>query len=196
MKAKIFNSIVNPDALEKWFAALVAVIKSGKVMLGIGGLNRAWAVCKSENPRLYDAAFGSVKSAESAGELDEGDAHAALNTVGEIANRIKEISGRDFRFGWNFVRDELPDIFNRQFSAQQQVSNQQGQARDARAVQKKAALEFERLTNKEIFAMGISRSHAMTRVMNREHTLYDLATEKISPAEAFEQEPALRNRLK
>lgn len=91
-------------ALEKWFRAVKNVQDIG---LKHGGqrmdFNWCWAKAKAEHPEIYSAAFPNVPA----------DEKSAAQQVTMLANRVKAAAGKDYQFAWNFVRENLPRIFNR-----------------------------------------------------------------------------------
>ena len=104
-------------------------------------------------------------------------------------------SGKGFSFGWNFVRDNLPRIYNRGLTKRELLVNRTKESLDERGVQAKAAKLFGRLANAEQLSTKLPFSHSWQQIANREPVLHSLASGRCTPDEAFAKEPALRNRL-
>ena len=112
-----------------------------------------------------------------------------------MANRIKQAAGADYRFGFNFVREHLPGLFNRMNPADAPVLNR-GQAEDGPgALQNIAAKLFNRLVSEDQMLSRHTLSTAFQRVMAREKILGDLAAGRLTPEQACAEEPELRSRL-
>jgi hypothetical protein len=167
---------------EAWLNAV------GAIQRGIKNATRnsvsfqtAWDMCKQQHPDIYAAAFfnGTISA----------------DAVGTLVNRIRAAAGYNFETAWNFVRENLPRIFNRQFGQAAPVQNREGASSDARAIQAKAAKLFGALANKEQLATKSDFSTAWKRIANREPVLHKLVNGKCTPDEAFAEEPTLRNRL-
>ncbi|HEX3857683.1 MAG TPA: phage protease [Verrucomicrobiae bacterium] len=152
---------------------------------------QAWDLCKQQHPDLYAAAFFGDEATDDS----EPNAKAAAADVANLVNRIRVDSGGNFEFAWNFVREKLPRIFNRQTRKPAPVLNREKENGDARAVQSKAAKLFGRLANQEQLATKSDFAAAWKRIINREPVLHSLANGRCTPEDAFAREPALRNRL-
>jgi hypothetical protein len=154
-----------------------------------------WDHCKAEYPHVYEAAFGSI--ANDVPTSSEAEADEALKDVAAIANRVGKLAGLEFRFGWKFVQESLPHVFNRQFfkPAAAVANRQRVDETNMAGVQKRAAKHFSVLVQAEQRLLNIPYSQAFTRVSNRETALRDLANYTIAPREAFEREPGLRATL-
>ena len=155
----------------------------------------AWDHAKTEYPHVYEAAFGKPNT-DTALAATDADATAALDLVGTIANRIRTEAKTDFKFGWNFVQNNLPHIFNRQFKAQSVVTNRiKVDEGNFAGVQKRAEKYFGELVQAEQNLYNIPFSQAFMRVTNRQPVLRALANYEIAPPEAFAQTPELREKL-
>jgi|GEM_PF-3563567 hypothetical protein len=181
-------------ALEAWFTAVGSIMRTFTKKIGVQmGFQHAWEICKQQHPDLYKAAFGDgteTKPAETDAEIK-----VAGEDIAQVANRIRTLADSDFKFAWNFVRDNLPHIFNRQFNTIRRSINRVKEEIDPAGIQKKAAKLFGQLARQEEAATGLPYSQAFQRVMNREKVLLGLSNYQISPAEAFAREPELRERL-
>lgn len=176
--------------LDAWFHCLNQVQKSSQKMAKHSlDFNTLWRLAMQAYPDEYAAVFGGANQTS---EPDDDNVKAAQNLVSEVANRISAASGSGVRFGWNFVRTELPALYNRQLPKAERVLNRNN-PKDA--IQKEAARLIEQLAHKEEYLSGIPYRLAFIVVTNRETVLRDLASAKITPDEAFTREPGLRNRL-
>lgn len=182
-------------AYEKWFETLGAVQSMGHKKSGHWmSFQWLWDHCKAEYPHIYEAAFGKVT--DDAPASTQAEADAGVDEVVSVVNRIGKQTGTDFKWGWKFVQEHLPQVFNRQFKAQSVVANRvRVDEGNMAGVQKKAEKLFSELVQKEQTLLGIPRSQAYTRVFNREKTLRDLANYTITPREAFERQPDLQGKL-
>lgn len=143
-----------------------------------------WDHCKAEYPHVYEAAFGNIQgNTETAGTAE----------MSKLTNRIQTFSGMDFRFSWNFVRENLPQVFNRRMAAQKTPSkvNPDNYA----GVQKLAEKYFSELVGQEQALYGIGFAQAFSRVANRELVLRKLANYEMAPQEAFAHAPELQVKL-
>lgn len=180
------------DAVEQWFEALAYILRTCKAKTGLRlAFPAAWGLCKAKNPALYHEAFGSEESARPAESAAEEQSAQAMMTG--ITNRLQTMSGLDFRWACNFVRAELPQVFNRRFgaAAPARIEN----ADNFAGVQKRAARYFGDLVSREQAAYNISYSQAFSRVSNWERELRRLANYEMTPQEAFESAPALKDKL-
>ncbi|HTR41504.1 MAG TPA: phage protease [Pseudomonadales bacterium] len=158
------------------------------------GFKWIWDHCKAEYPHIYEAAFGNIMDDGPA--ASEAEADAALQNVVSVSNRIGKLAGMDFRWGWRFVQEHLPQVFNRQFKRQSVVaSRERVDEGNMAGVQKKAERLFSDMVKSEQTLYGISWPHAFQRVRNRQATLLDLATFAITPREAMLRDPDLRTKL-
>jgi hypothetical protein len=120
--------------LDEWFQCIQKVRKSAATHTGTAlDFNAAWELARQQFPDEYAAAFGPGED-----PADVTDAQAAGAEVKALANRIKLSAQRDFQFGWNFVRENLPTIFNRMSPGRDVVLNRVGKKAAAQGVQKKA----------------------------------------------------------
>lgn len=180
-----------PD-LEKWFRAVKHIQDVAAEHGGVAiGFNHAWDLAREQHPDLYSAAFAKLEQADDAQTDDNGSAAAQVK---DIANRVRNATSKDFDFGWNFVRRNLPAIYNRMLPRAERILNREQQKTEP-AIRQKAAQLFERLTRVEAFKSGVPFEHAWGRVMNREKVLSGLAAGKFTPEEAFARQPDLRGRL-
>jgi hypothetical protein len=179
--------------LEAWFSAVGALKKTcGKAAGGVQiSFQHAWDLCKQQHPDLYAAAFGD----DSATEDSTHNTKAAADDVVKVANRVGAASGKGFAYGWNFVNENLPRIFNRTFTKRQLLVNRTRESLDEGAVQAKAAKLFGRLANAEQLSTKLPFSQCWNRIAAREPVLHLLASGRSKPEEAFAKEPALQNRL-
>jgi len=115
--------------------------------------------------------------------------------VAALANRIANITRGDFRFGWNFVRDNLPAVYNRALTLSEAILNRAKESKDPQAVQEKAAHLFNQFVSAEQASSGLPASQAWSRVANRHPALTKLAAGSLTLEEACEQDPELRTRL-
>jgi len=175
-------------ALEKWFLAVKNIQDiAGRNARVAMDFNAAWAMARQQYPEIYNAAFGQVKTAAMAEA-------SAVEQVGMLANRIKAECGKDFSFGWNFVRENLPHIFNRTLSAAERISNRQAET-DPQIIRQKAARLFNDLATAEAATQKTTFIQGWNSVLNRRPALAGLAAGKLTLDEACAQEPELRNNL-
>ncbi len=175
-----------PD-LERWFAAVDNI---RKLALDKGRVNldwaTAWDMAKERHPEIYAAAFGGPTTG-AGGD----DAQKAASDVSKIANRIRQASGRDFTFAWNFVRDNLPRVFNRMAPPAQRVHNRSA-GMDTAAAVKAAARVYMSLAAGESAMHKTTLSQGMQMVTNRHPGLSALARGKTLLSEAERMEPGIR----
>jgi hypothetical protein len=191
--SKQFADRIPTAALEAFFNAVGAIRKVGTRGTGVQiAFKHAWNLTKQQHPDLYKAAFGDdeASSADTAAA-----AKAAADDVGAVANRVRAMTNTDFKSGWNFVKDNLPHIFNRQFSSSRVNRLREVEEVNVAGVQKRAAQLFEQLVRQEETASQVSYSLAFIRIKNRETVLCDLANYQITPEDAFGRDPELRKKL-
>jgi hypothetical protein len=181
-----------PD-LEKWFRAVKNIreiaLQNSDTNLDFG---QAWNLAREQHPEIYKAAFGA---AEQSNAPDATDIESASAQVAALANRIANITRGDFRFGWNFVRDNLPAVYNRALTLSEAILNRAKESKDPQAVQEKAAHLFNQFVSAEQASSGLPASQAWSRVANRHPALTKLAAGSLTLEEACEQDPELRTRL-
>jgi hypothetical protein len=179
--------------LERWFRAVKNIqeiaLQNGDVNLGFGV---AWIMACEQHPEMYKAAFGD---ADQPNATDATDAESAAAQVATLANRIANATHGDFRFGWNFVRMNLPAVYNRALPPSEVILNRAKENKDPQAVQKKAAHLFNQFVSAERESSGMLVSQVWSRVTNRHSALAKLAAGSLTLEEACEQEPELRTLL-
>jgi hypothetical protein len=182
-------------AYEKWFETIGNAQRTARKTTGHSmSFQWLWDHCKAEYPHVYEAAFGKIT--DDAPASSEAEADARLQDVANIANRVGQFNGKDVRWGWKFVQEHLPQVFNRQFTRHAPIANRtQVDGDNMAGVQKKAEKLFSELVQREQTQSGVPFSQAFTLVTNREKTLRDLANYTIAPREAFERAPGLREKL-
>lgn len=179
------------EALMKWFTSVKNMQRG---LMGPSNYTisypRAWDLCKTQHPDIYAAAFFNGAADDSGDETK-----SATDDVTNLVNRIRQSTGGNFEFAWNFVREKLPRIYNRQRQKSAPVLNREKENGGSQAVQFKAVKLFGRLANDEQLATKSDFATAWKRIVNREPVLNQLASGKCTAEEAFAKEPALRNRL-
>ena len=179
-------------ALNNWFEAVKTIYKHLlKPSNYTTSFQDAWNNCKKQHPDLYATAFYN----DTAADGSAAESKAATDQVTNLANRVREASGKDFNSSWNFVRSNLPRVFNRQFTKSGSVLNRERESVDSRSVQSRAAKLFGRLAQTEQLSTKTPFSKSWNAITNREPTLHKLASGKCTPEEVFAQEPELRARL-
>jgi phage I-like protein len=184
-------------ALDEWFRAVAAVEKSAAIN-GEAALNYAtcWEMARQQFPKLYAAAFGA---AEKFNPADATDSQAASEQVGVLANRITKAACSDSRFGWNFVRENLPALFNRMLTRSEVILNRENENQNPQVVQNKAAALFSRLASvvqaTSSLKPGLTLEQAYQNVRVSHPALAKLAEGSLTMDEACAQEPELRTRL-
>jgi len=154
-----------------------AASKSGHQMMT---LSTAWTYAQAKFPEQYAAAFGADSSADPA---------AAGRQVTALANRIGALAGQNFDFGWKFVREELPQIFNRMTPEPAgRIQNRDFAGRPARITQQAAKL-FNRIVRAEVAVSGLPDGQAARVIQNRHPGLYGLAHGTLLGSEALRVEP-------
>jgi hypothetical protein len=171
-------------ALEQWFKAVKNVqdigVKHGGVQMNF---NWCWAKAKEEHPEIYSAAFGVADA--------PADEKSAADQVGKLSNRISAESGQGHHFSWNFIRENLPRIFNRMLAPAQRVFNRSLET-DPTAAGQRASKIFMDLAGAESAIQRFSLSQGMQRVTNRHPGLAALANGKVGLGAAISIEPNLR----
>jgi hypothetical protein len=173
-----------PD-LEKWFRAVHSVMDSSKKTgCTMMTLNDAFTYARSKWPDLYAAAFGNPVA-------DSNDAPAeAGKEVTALANRIAQLAGKNFDFGFNFVRAELPHVFNRMTPVHERVENRATPS-GLNLTVPAASKVFNRLSRAEAALKGLPDSVAWQN-MAREHPgLFGLVNGTKTPYEAVRDEPGI-----
>jgi hypothetical protein len=183
---------ISTPALDAWFGA-IAKVKTASHQLAAQPItfSHAWSLARRTFPKEYADAFG----AENQTLAGSPDTRAAGAVVGEIANRIRLASGADFRFGWKFVAENLPGIFNRMLPTSAPVLNRSTGNENAEFFQKKAAKLFNRLVGQEKALTGGSLTLIWNRMSHEEPALHGLASGQITAEQAFSTEPNLQCRL-
>lgn len=173
-------------ALEKFCRAVQKVMeatsKAGHSMMT---LREAWTYAQAKFPELYAAAFAL------AGADDEA---LAGKQVPALANRIGALAGKNFDFGWQFVREELPQIFNRMTPAPARIQNRVWHTDRHFAAQKSAKL-LNRLVRAESAITGLPEAQALKAIKTRHPGLYALAGGTAIHSEALQMEPGIWNLL-
>ncbi len=175
-----------PD-LERWFAAVDNI---RKIALDKGCLNldwtTAWNMAKERHPEIYAAAFGGLATGAGSDDVQK-----AASDVSKISNRIRQASGRDFTFAWNFVRDNLPRVFNRMTPPAQRVHNRSA-GMDMAAAVNAASRILVSLAAGESAMHKTTLSQGMQMVTNRHPGLSALARGQTLLSEAERMEPGIR----
>ena len=186
--------LISATALDGWFKVVEKTRRAAVHSSQSLTFQQSWQRAKVHFPDQYAAAFDRVNRTP-AGEARHSRA-AMQGLVADMANRIKQAAGADYRFGFNFVREHLPGLFNRMNPADAPVLNR-GQAEDGPgALQNIAAKLFNRLVSEEQMRSRHTLSTAFQRVMAREKVLGDLAAGRLTPEQACAEEPELRSRLR
>ncbi len=188
------TELISTPALDAWFKVVEKVKRAAAIHSSQSlTFNQSWQLAKVHFPDEYAAAFATVN--KTATEGDRPLVSAMQSQVAEVANRIKQAAGADYRFGFNFVRENLPGLFNRMTPAGAPVLNRDQPERDAEALPSAAAKLFNRLVNEEQMASRHTLSVAFQRVLARERVLGDLAAGRLTPEQAWAEQPELRSRL-
>ncbi|MGA9452605.1 MAG: hypothetical protein WBW41_14815 [Verrucomicrobiia bacterium] len=182
-------------ALEAFFAAVGAIMRMASKRANVKiDFQHAWELCKKQHPDLWTAAFGAddaeVKPADSTIA-----AKAATDDIREIANRVATLAGKDFQFGWRWVQETLPKIYNRQFSSSRLPVAKLKEEIYPGGIQKRAGKLFEQVVRQEQTQNGITYRDAFVKCLNREHTLVALSNYQMTPDDAFSRQPELRAKL-
>jgi hypothetical protein len=167
--------------LETFCQSVLAVIKAATVRSHqCMGFRDAWDYARAKFPEQYSAAFG--------GDSPAGGA-AAVREVTLLANRIGTLAGQNFQYGWEFVRQEMPRVFNRLSASPARIQNRIWS--DRKATEQQAAKVFNRLMRVEMAASGLTDSQAWRRIETRHPSLSALASGKITPHDALTSDPGL-----
>ena len=103
--------------LDKWFQAIKRVQKSAATHTGTAlDFRAAWELARQQFPDEFAAAFS-----DGGNPADVTDAQAAGVEVKALANRIKLAAQCDFQFGWDFVRENVPVVYNRLYAGRTAV---------------------------------------------------------------------------
>lgn len=185
---------LSTPALDKWLQAVQHIqCKAelhGKIAIGF---QEAWVWAKHQFPDLYTAAFGTP---DQSSPPDVTDTETAAAQLAALANRISNAADRrDLLFGWNFVRTNLPAVYNRALTPSEKILNRAKEVKDSQTIQKKAAVLFSELAFVEQKNFGFSYSQAWRHVTNRRPVLAGLASGSLTLEEAYAREPELRNLL-
>ena len=165
--------------LEKFCMAVKKVMEaSGKDGHQMMAFNNAWTYAQVKFPDLYADAFGADPEPDSAKE------------VVKLANRIGALAGKKFEFGWNFVREELPQIFNRLTPASTRILNCANSTYSARVTQKASKI-FNRLVAAESALTGQPSLQVLNLIKTRHPGIYGLAEGKIKPSDSLMNEPGI-----
>ena len=188
------SELISTHALDAWFKVVEKVKRAAAVHSSQSlTFTQSWHLAKVHFPAEYATAFGSANHKTMAGSHHP--LSAVQDQVAEVANRIKEAASADYRFGFNFVRENLPGLFNRMNAASTAVLNRDQPKHDAEALPQVAAKLFNRLVNEEQMVSGHTLSVAFQRVLAREHVLGDFAAGRLTPEQAWAEQPELRERL-
>jgi hypothetical protein len=143
-------------------------------------LPTAWTYAMAKFPDQYAAAFAADSSADPA---------VAAHQVTALANRIGALAGQNFNFGWNFVREELPQIFNRMTPAPAaRIQNRDFAGRPTRITQQAAKL-FNRIVRAEAAVSGLPDVQAARVIRTRHPGLCGLAHGTMTGSDALRVEP-------
>lgn len=156
---------------------MAAATKSGHPMMS---LPTAWTYAQVKFPDQFAAAFAADSSADPA---------AAGRQVIALANRIGALAGQNFNFGWNFVREELPQIFNRMTPAPAGRIRNRDFSRRTERITGQSAKIFNRLVRAESAITGLSDVQATRAIQNRRPGLYGLAHGTMTGSDALRVEP-------
>ncbi|HLX69446.1 MAG TPA: phage protease [Verrucomicrobiae bacterium] len=181
---------IHPE-LDEWFKTVRAVQASATRHTNTAmGFNRAWDIAKQVHPEKHSAAFNPLIAAT------QKDFLQGPKAISEIANRVDEATGYGTRYGRGFVHEKLPELLTAMRAAVGNDATHLANGElDPVSPAAAAARTFNRLVGEEVKRDGISISTAFARVSNREPVLKSLASGDITAEQAFNQEPALRNRL-
>lgn len=181
--------------IEAWLDAVAEIGEAYKQKLGRAMANHAaWAHARAAYPDLYRAAFGQETDDRPA--RSEAEARNAVANCDYVRNRIETLWGVEYRWAWNFVREQLPQVFNRRFSAEQHAQVARPVNADNYAgIQKRAQKHFLDLVADEQTRYGIKGAEAFMRVSNRDPELKALASYEVDPRDAFRGNPALEDKL-
>ena len=181
-------------ALDKWLQAVQHIQHKANLHGNIAiDFNTAWGWAKTQFPDLYDAAFGTI---EQSAASDAINTETAAAQVASLANRISNAAGRrDLRFGWNFVRENLPAVYNRALPPAEVILNRDDEKTGPATIQKKAADLFSQFAFAAQTTSGLSSSQAWHHVTNRRPALVGLAAGSLTLEEACAREPELRELL-
>lgn len=179
-------------ALDEWFIALRKVNESSRHFTASTlGFQTLWNLAKKTFPKEYAAAFGNDTDtiADSGDGVKMNPANGA-----DLLNRIKVSSRISFAsFPLNFVRENLPRIYNRMLPQRKNSAIAIDVEHPSRTRERAGKL-FNRLVT-EAQASGKFASLTWSQVVQAEKTLCDLAAGRITPDEAFSRDPELRKRL-
>jgi phage I-like protein len=188
------TELISKASLDAWFKVVekvqrTAATRSRQALT----FTQSWHLAKVQFPEEYAAAFGAANGAAANGQ--QTSAHAVQGEVANVANRIKEATGADYRFGFNFVRENLPVFFNRMNPSSAAILNRERQASHPRALQNIAARLFNQLVRDEQTRSRHTLSVAFQQVLARERILGDLAAGRLTLEQAWAEQPELRERL-
>lgn len=159
-----------PD-LDQWFIAVKAIQDTARQHGGIGiDWNTAWNMAKKQFPAVYAAAFPVT-----GGDDGHDDAQAGSAQVSALANRIKNAAGKDFQFGWNFIKSNLPRVFNRSLPREMVLNRQPAKGSKTAIAASNALRGFAQDEREE---SGGSFDQAWRVVCNRYPRLVEMANQK------------------
>jgi len=159
-------------------SVMEAATKSGHQMMS---LPEAWTYAQTKFPDIYAAAFGVGTAADTA---------QAAKQVTALANRIGALAGKPFDFGWQFVREELPQIFNRMTVAPGRIQNRAWYT-DPKFTAQRAAKVFNRLVRAESAVTGAPQAQALKIIRTRHPGISGLAEGRYTPHDALTTEPGI-----
>jgi Mu-like prophage I protein len=178
------------EPIVKWFQAVKQVKDSA------GTFNDAWNLAKVHYPAEYAAAHSFLS--EPVTDDEQWDAKAAVNQVAQVANRIATMTGKNAIFGFNFVRDNLPALFNRMTPKSTRILNREKQAaspNNPKELQKVAAKIINRMIAEGVAGSGHPHSVVFSRVMAAEPIIGQFAAGQISHGTVLTEHPEIWERL-
>jgi hypothetical protein len=180
-------------ALDKWFQAVSAVRDSASHNARTAiDFYTCWEWAKQQFPELYAAAFGAAEKASPAAVAD---IPAASAQVASLANRVAKAAHSDLRFGWDFVRENYPKVYNRMLVPAEGVFNRANEGEKPEFIQGKAARLLNRLACVEQASSGMPQSYAWSIVTSGHPALAGLAQGSLTLDEACALDPELKNKL-
>ena len=175
--------------IQQWFAAVEAIRQQAiQAKQPMPGFVQAWELCRQRNPELYSAVFGAA--------LPDVDEQEAAGQVVTLANRVRLASGMDGDASWNFVRVNLPNVFNRMGGKARAnaVTNRATTANPAISARARAAAICNRLVAAEQ-ANGANLDQAWYRVGSARPALMALAAGRCTVADALARDPELTDQI-
>jgi hypothetical protein len=189
------------EPIVKWFQAVKQVKDSALTHLGYSEAGKitfqhAWELAKVHYPAEYAAAHGLLS--EPVTDDEQWDAKAAGNQVAQVANRVAEMAGKNAIFGFDFVRDNLPALFNRMTPKFQRILNREqasANPKTPKELQKVAAKIINRMIAEGVAGSGHPHSVVFSRVISMEPIIGQFAAAQITAGAVLTEYPEIWERL-